>query len=202
MVIESLLLSAVVREAAERGFARLNRVLSRSDQEGLLAEADDLQFTPLRRRVGRVHQSGESATVWADQPGLPLLATLLWETKEAVARVPLPECEGFLPTEAVYQRYRAGRDGISTHRDQSFYRIAVVIFTLEGSAPFSIFDTLESRVVAEGRTEPGDVCVLAGGGLGRSDMRPPHAVGPPDRGGRTSLTLRMKEAGKRPRQLP
>jgi alkylated DNA repair dioxygenase AlkB len=122
-----------------------------------------------------------------------VLGSLSQVVTEGVRSSGVTGAECFSANEVMYQRYRTGDGGISAHRDQSFYRAAVVVFTLEGRAPFAVLDPGTGAVSKEWVTEPGDMCLLAGGGLTDRDRRPRHRVGPPLGSTRVSLTIRMKD---------
>ena len=182
-----------VARAAEVGYVRIGDALAESRRRTLLEEAASLSFEPLEPVIGRVRQSGDLARVRPHEPSLPRLDELTTALEQAIRRSGVPGSERFLANEAMFQRYEVSHVGVSAHRDQGFYRGVVAVFTLEGSAPFAILDKVSEDPIDEWATEPGDLYLLAGGGLGDADRRPLHRVEGPVAGRRVSLTLRMKE---------
>lgn len=192
-MLERGLLAEATVEAARQGFARRSNALGAEAVSALLDEASLLGFESLEPVVGRVRQSGMVSRQRPFDPALPHLNSLAACVQEGVRRSGLPGAEWFAPNEAMYQSYLGEADGITAHRDQSFYRFAVVIFNLEGEALFRIIDRVSSEGVEEWPTRAGDMYVLAGGGLVERDIRPMHEVGAPKGARRVSLTLRMKQ---------
>ena len=84
--------------------------------------------------------------------------------------------------------------------DQRRYRLLVAAFTLEGEAPFTVFEDRSATTVARAwTTQRGDLCLLRAPGLaGHPDGRPTHSVGGPGAGGRVSLTVRMNQSPLQP----
>ena len=81
--------------------------------------------------------------------------------------------------------------GISPHRDRARYHAAVIVFTVEGTAPFRIHHSRDIEDVVESwLTTPGDMVVLRAAAAGGVEGRAMHSVGPPLRGTRVSLSFR------------
>ena len=164
-------------------------------------EWEELEAEPLEPVVGRVRQSGRVARVNPHDPVHPNLARLAGEVQSGVRRSGVGDAASFRANEAMFQSYAGAEDGISAHRDQSFYRFVIVIFTLEGTALFEVLDRVTEEPVDAWQTDAGDMYVLAGAALTADDRRPPHRVGGPSEGTRLSLTLRMKQRrGEPPRR--
>lgn len=192
-MIDRTAIETATRQAAATGFARIPRAVSPTDSTRLQKESAALYFEPLEPVIGRVRQQGRYARVRPHDPLLPALWTLARSVQDGVRRSGVKGATRFMPNEAKYQWYEAADDGISAHRDQGFYRGVIVVLTLSGRASFTIHNLATEDIVEEWTTEPGEVCVLAGAGLGPRDRRPMHRVGPPIGSPRLSLTLRMKE---------
>ncbi len=167
------------------------------DRRQALLDITPASWRELEPRVGYVEQAGDYAQ-------LPLVdaSAAVQETAAAVSeRVAhaLPDVDPALVVfnEATWQRHTDRIGGITAHRDQAFYVGVIAILTLVGSAPFAILRAREPReVVTEWTTEPGDVVLLRGGGLGEPDARCPwHDVGRPVTPERVTLTLRNNSRG-------
>ena len=193
VVIRRELLAAAMGEAAAEGHSRVRHALEPSSVGALIDEAAGIAFLTSPRQVGRVQQSGVFAKVDPTDSRTPVLATLAYAVRDGLRDSQFGGADAFFPNEAIYQRYVLGDQGISPHRDQSFYKIAVVIFNLVGRARFTVLHDEVESPRAEWMTEPGDMYVLAGD-LGKEGVRRPrHSVGRPCLGTRVSLSLRMNE---------
>ena len=157
--------------------------------DALVAELADVVLIPLEPQVGKVEQRGASGVAAIE--GRPRLAALADELAASSG--------GWRPDEVALGRYGRG-DGISAHRDNSFYTGFVVVLTVAGSARFQVLaDRTAEVVLGEFVAEPGDLALLRGArpsGEGGAAARPFHAVGPPENGEeRTVLVLRRNARG-------
>ena len=105
------------------------------------------------------------------------------------------EIEGlcrWCPNHAWVQRYRPGSRGITVHKDLKRHGLLVAVFTLEGSAAFTVCKNRAGDARMSWAAGPGSLVLLRGPGFdGTEDDRSLHAVGGPGSGQRVSLTFRM-----------
>jgi hypothetical protein len=98
------------------------------------------------------------------------------------------------PNDIAAMRYHAGSFGITPHRDNKRYRHLIAIFTIEGSASFTLCADRDGTVIDQWQTVPTSLVLLrAPGPAGAEDSRPFHTVGGPTGHTRVSLTFRMSE---------
>lgn len=187
-------LAAALEEVLGRGYARIPQALPADHLQALVP--DDAAFVPLVEEVGLVRQSGSYAQVPLEiaPPGVRALAEQV-EAAAAAAGAGTA-LAGLRFNEVTYQRYAPGAGHISPHRDQSFYRLLIVVVTLAGRGGFSILRGRDIDAVdASWMTEPGDVVMMRGTGLTTPEDRCPfHAVHPPPEL-RLSMTLRYNSLG-------
>src|SRR5205823_5154482 len=94
------------------------------------------------------------------------------------------------PNEAYVQRYETGVLGVTPHLDSKRFVLLVAVFTLLGSAEFSLCQERSGPVIETWTTRPGTLVLLRGPGFGGvGDGRPFHAVRGPAVGQRYSLTF-------------
>jgi hypothetical protein len=156
----------------------------------LLAEIEHEAWADLPERVGPVRQAARELVLHPPRTP-PTLTTLtgLIEAAAAFAASPLAV------NEMIFMRYDRPDGGISPHRDHACYQGAIVLFTLEGAAPFRIHRSRDIDDVAEAwTTGPGDVVVLRAASADDIGGRPMHSVGPPEGRARVSLSLRHRVA--------
>ena len=174
----------------ERGWVRLRRAISEEECSALLDRGEHA-WRPLAAEVGQVRQAG-----WYCQPPVAELPNKIARFAQALGESLAAEVEksGFPEAfnEVSWQRHVPSEVAVGPHRDQSFYTGAIVVVTLVGSARFSM---LASRDAADEidawDTEPGDVVLMRGAGLGDPSARCPwHQVAAPADGERQTLTLR------------
>ena len=171
-----------------RGWAALAGAVGTDEVAALDRAVADLVLEPLQAEVGQVRQAGAAAVCpVANRPALRALAGRLGRAASAAGAA-------WLPDEAATTVYGPG-EGISAHRDNSFYVGFVAVVTLAGRA--------ELRVVAdrEGGEEltrweagPGHLALFRGPRPG-GEARPMHEVGPAGPGGRRVLVLRRNARG-------
>jgi len=177
-----------VATCERHGWASVTGAFAPAELDPLDAAVADLVLESLEPAVGAVRQAGAAAVcAVAGRPALEALAARLAQAAEA-AGVP------WHPDEAATTAYAAG-EGISPHRDNTFYEGFVAVVTLAGSA--------ELRVVADragqdelGRWEagPGHLALFRGP-RPDGEARPLHTVGPAGPGGRRVLVLRHNARG-------
>lgn len=184
----------LVDEVAEAGVARVRGALPEPVRRALLAESagDPERFLALPPRVNRIPQSAEQLARRIGDPAHPCLNRLAGVLPTALAGgADDPDMARFTPTEGRYMRYVGPKSGLGAHRDGMCYSLIVSVFSLAGSAMFTVVDDAATRA-RRFLVEAGDLVLLRAPGLrGRADGRPRHAVGPPLDGERVSLTVRM-----------
>lgn len=100
--------------------------------------------------------------------------------------------ESWQPTAAFVQRYKAGALGITPHLDGRRFGLLVAVFTIKGSARFSVHESRKGPVTAWWEATPGSLVLLRGPGLaGVEDGRPFHSVGGARGEERYSVSFRM-----------
>ena len=189
-----------LRDALEklrgRGAAFLGKALQESFRERVLKEVAQGDFERLPAQIGPVRQETDLLLIRKDFGRWPAVAELrseLVETLRAqVSHIPgMPQWE---PNEAYVQRYRTGALGVSPHVDSKRFVILVAVFTLAGSATFSLCTDRYGNALEEWEAESGSLVLLRAPGFdGSEDGRPFHRVQGPLSGERHSLTFRMNE---------
>lgn len=184
-------LEAPLQAVAADGYAYVADVLPAPWIDRLAGEAERESMRPVPEEVGPVRQRALQQTVAIDSAAHPVVAGLADALVAAVRT--LAGLGEFRPNEASFLRYEGPETGISPHRDHARHRLLVAVFTLRGVARFAVVaDRAGRQVIAEQDTGPGDLWLLRAPGLdGVEDGRPLHTVGPPRRGPRLSLALRM-----------
>jgi hypothetical protein len=194
----------VLHDVGSSGVAVVRGALPEPVCEQLVAEADAAthRFLCLPGRVNGVVQRADQLTARIGDPGHPALDDLISTLRAALGDQ--PESTGvrdFVPNEARYMRYTGRSAGLGFHRDGKCYALLVCVFSLAGSAPFSV--CAEDGAPLDVLVHAGDLVVLrAPGFAGSADGRPRHAVGGPLAGDRVSLTLRMVRAHPRAAPAP
>lgn len=189
----------VLAEVSRNGFAVVRAALDDVDRLLLLAEAGAAheRFLRVPARVNGVVQRADQLSLRIGDPRCPTANGLAVRLRTLLTAGPdVHGIQPFRPTEARYMRYRGRAGGLGAHRDGMCYGLVVAVYSLAGSAIFTVLpDGAEPTVRL--LVEPGDLLLLRAPGFdGRPDGRRRHAVGPPLCGGeRVSLTLRM--AGRR-----
>lgn len=181
-------LASAVTACEHVGWATLVNALESDEIEALGASLADLVLLPMEPKVGYVVQAGASAAcAIAGRPILEALAELMRNAATA-AGVP------WVPDEAAVTDYGPG-DGISPHRDNSFYEGFVAVVTLAGRAELAIVgDRAGAHQLARWDAGPGHLALFRGPRPG-FEARPLHAVGPPGPNGRRVLVLRRNTRG-------
>lgn len=181
-------LAAAVDACERAGWAEVAGAVEPDEVGTLAAAVADLVLEPLEPEVGTVRQAGAAAVcAVAGRPALEALAARLGRAADA-AGVP------WAPDEAATTVYAPG-DGISPHRDNSFYGGFVAVVTLVGSAELRVVADRDGRhEVARWEAGPGHLALFRGARPG-GEARPLHSVGPAGPGGRQVLVLRRNERG-------
>lgn len=193
----------VLDEVRREGFALVRKSLPPRECSRLLAEADAAcgRFLRVPSRVNGVNQRGDQLSMRVGDPRCPAVNALAASLGDAMRSSSEDFGLGrFDPTEARYMRYRGRAGGLGPHRDGKCYGLVVAVYSLSGSAPFTVLpDGTEPTVRL--CVEPGDLLLLrAPGFAGLPDGRRRHAVGAPLTGERVSLTMRM--VGQRGHRRP
>jgi len=175
--------------ACERvGWAAVDGAVDLAVVEALAEAVADLVLEPLDGEVGPVRQAGAAAVcAVAGRPALEALADRLERAAAAAGT-------GWRPDEAATTAYEAG-EGISPHRDNTFYEGFVVVVTLSGTAELRVVaDRDGEHVLAHWHAGPGHLALFRGPRPG-VEARPLHSVGPAGPGGRRVLVLRRNARG-------
>lgn len=170
------------------GWASVAHAVALEDLATVAAAVADLVLEPLERTVGPVAQAGAAAMCpVAGRTALEALA-------DRLGRAAAGAGASWAPDEAATTAYGAG-DGISPHRDNSFYEGFVAVLTLAGSALLRVVaDRAGETELGRWRSEPGHLALLRGPRPG-GEARPLHEVGPAGPGGRRVLVLRRNLRG-------
>lgn len=194
----------VLAEVARTGFALVGGAISDVERRRLLAEADAAceRFLEVPARVNGVVQRAAQLSMRVGDPRCPMVNGLASALQDLLTSC--PDSYGlhrFAATEARYMRYRGSTGGLGAHRDGKCYGLIVAVYSLKGSAPFTVLpDGVEPEEPAVRMlVRPGDLLLLRAPGFdGEPDGRRRHAVGAPLEGERVSLTLRM--VGRHPQR--
>ena len=181
-------LAAAVASCERVGWASVPEAVDAAELAALAAAVADLALEPLDPAPGPVRQGGAAAVcAVAGRPALEALAARLGQ---AAAEAGAP----WVPDEAATTLYGPG-DGISPHRDNSFYEGFVAVVTLAGSAQLRVVADRAGEVeLARWEAGPGHLALLRGSRPG-GEARPLHEVGPPGPEGRRVLVLRRNRRG-------
>ncbi len=150
-------------------------------------------FERLPEHAGQIRQEGELFVLTTGFDAYPAIKDLRDELTHAV-RVHGADVAGldhWVPDEVSVQRYHRGTIGITPHRDLKRHRNLVAVFTVEGSATFTLCKNRAGEPLAEWSAGTGSLVLLRGPGLGGiDDGRPLHAVTGPTAGQRISVGFR------------
>lgn len=212
-VDDSFDIEASVARTTREGYCFVPRSLTTEACRALEAEAAGLELKPSDQEVfneGTAHQitqSHERSYLPIGHDSIPVanfVASALTRRVRGLIRV-CPELADWQPTEAGYQRYRAGEGHISPHRDSEGDELLGVTITVSGSAAVKIYDDppgdpddyTDLQLSDEFHTRRGSALLLRGKGLGDGG-RTIHEILPPAHGSRTVLNLRMRPDIVRP----
>ena len=170
------------------GWACIDAFLGAAEREVIGAELADLDLKPLEPVAGPVRQAGAAGLT--PVLGRPALLTLAGRLERAAARAGAD----WVPDEAATTLYGPGQ-GISPHRDNSFYEGFVAVVTLAGSARLRVVADREGATeLARWHAGPGHLALLRGPRPG-GEARPLHEVGPAGPEGRRIVVLRRNRRG-------
>jgi hypothetical protein len=183
-----------LRRTAAQGFAHLDDVVEPALLRALWRELRAGPLRPMEGSFGRVRMQIAGFDVADPMDAFPRIAELRDAVTERVRRegANIRGLATWRPNEAGIGMTRPGQTGITSHLDGRWYRRLVAVVTVAGSARFEVTATREGPVVEGWRAGPGGMTLMRGPGLaGRRDGRPFHRIGPPSRGVRCSVALRM-----------
>lgn len=148
----------------------------------LADEARRLYYRPARPVIGvgetAVYQDFDLTTEFARAGGLAAFARALdrqiARALAAMASNPLPD--GFTINDLIVQRYPAGCEGISPHRDHIRYVGLVAVVVLAGQGRFFISQDRAGRGAREIPAPPGHLLLMRAPGFSGRHDRPYHAV--------------------------
>lgn len=186
-----------VKELARTGAAFVPAALPGDFREHMLLEVRGGTFERLPAEMGPVRQEADLLLIREPFDRWPVVARLRLELVEAL-RLHGRGRQGLArwwPNEAYVQRYEAGALGVTPHRDSKRFVILIAVFTLAGSATFSLCRDRAGEVIEEWAAGPGSLIMLRAPSFGdEEDSRPFHRVLGPATGQRYSLTFRMNVA--------
>lgn len=202
MIFDHIQPEDVIKTVTEKGYCFIDEFLTAEGIRSLRDESDDLDFQfqdsvthPIwkgsRNEVRQKHSRSYHMISSGNVPAASLLS------QECSQLFPI---NGWLMTEAGYQRYRSDSDFISPHRDRRSDHLMSVTVTLAGSALVRILipnsdhsDYTDLSVLDQFMTKPGSAMILRAPGLG-SGEQVIHEVFPPESGSRLILNLRMRDS--------
>ncbi len=181
-------LVAAFARCEDLGWASLDAFAAHGELEQVAADLADLDLEPLEPVAGPVRQAGAAAVgAVAGRPALRALA-------ERLGRAAAKAGADWVPDEATTTLYGPG-EGISPHRDNSFYDGFVAVVTLAGSARLRVVADREGTIeLARWQAGPGHLALLRGPRPG-AEARPLHEVGPAGAEGRRVVVLRRNCRG-------
>jgi len=129
-----------------------------------------------------------------DMDGYPLIQHLCRELETVINEqgAHFTGLESWHPNETWVQRYRGAGAGVTVHKDLKRYRLLIAVFTVKGTATFTVCQNRVGDTEAVWEAGPGSLVLLRGPDFGSvDDGRPLHAVGGPSHGERISVSYRM-----------
>jgi hypothetical protein len=199
MLHPDLDLGGALQAVRETGAAFISHALTEPSRQRLQPEIQDGPFERLPDQIGPVRQEADLFVITDAMTAYPALARLRAELVTRL-RKDGPQLAGlgrWWPTEAYVQRYEPGALGVSPHLDSKRFAVLVVIFTIEGSARFTLCKDRAGAIIQEWEAGPGSLALLrAPGLLDAEDQRPFHTVSGPAAGRRFSITFRMNQEGR------
>jgi len=181
-------LVAAFARCEDLGWACVDAFATQGELEQVAVDLADLDLEPLEPVAGPVRQAGAAAVrAVAGRPALRALAERLGGAASQAGA-------DWVPDEAATTLYDPG-EGISPHRDNSFYDGFVAVVTLAGSARLRVVADREGTVeLARWQAGPGHLALLRGPRPG-AEARPLHEVGPAGPKGRRVVVLRRNRRG-------
>ncbi len=179
------------------GAAFIQQALPAGFCSRVAAEVAAAAFEKLPEHEGQVRQKGELLVLTADLGAYPAIKGLRDELTDAVRMdgAGIAGLDRWIPNEVSVQRYQAGAIGITPHLDLEKYQYLIAVFTVEGTARFTLCKNRAGDALAAWPARPGSLVLLRGPGLGGiDDGRPLHAITGPTAGQRISVGFRMAAA--------
>jgi hypothetical protein len=185
---------------AEDAITKETRTAFEAEIDSLPLEVGDHVTRPINAgKQNEVRQQHQRLYIEHGNAMAPVANMVIAGLAQAVnAMKQFPELRDWKLTEIGYQRYRHGNDFIGAHRDRATDKILSITYTITGSAPVRIFETLGNywdytnlKQVDEFVTTPGSVMLLRAPGLGNGEQVV-HQVLPPLSDSRSILNLRMR----------
>lgn len=183
-----------LRRTADEGFAHMEDVVEPAMLRALWREISAGPLRPMEGTFGKVRMQIAGFDVAGPMEGFPHLAHLRQAIGERVRRdgAGIRGLGTWWPNEAGVGVTLPGQTGITSHLDGRWYRRLVVLVTVVGSARFEVTASRDGPVLEGWQAGAGGITFMRGPGLGgRRDGRPFHRIGPPSRGVRCSVALRM-----------
>lgn len=189
-----------VHDIRELGGAYIPEALSDRQLSYLLSDLDLARFT----EIDEVYETGVREKSSICKVPLPSenYPAIDWLGRQlaSLAQHQSSELNTWVPNEATVMRYRGKDVGISPHRDMGYNYGLVAVYTLEGSATFSILrdesaikkDRNTFGAIREFEAGPGSLIILRGDGFpGTNEPSALHSITAPLEGARTSVSYRM-----------
>jgi len=181
-------LVGALAECGRAGWACVDAFVTPAELELIAADLADLDLQPLEPEAGPVRQAGAVAV--SAVVGRPALVALAERLGRAAAQAGVD----WVPDEAATTLY-GPNEGISPHRDNSFYEGFVAVVTLAGTARLRVVADREGATeLARWQAGPGHLALLRGPRSG-VEGRPLHEVGPAGPEGRRVVVLRRNRRG-------
>ncbi len=190
--------SALLHDVACKGWAFEPDCLTLPFCRELAGSVRGLEFSRFSKHTPSVDVETDSC-IFLSPGALPQAVSLLHEKLTQKVRMAksakLQHFRAWLPNEVTVQRFTTPHDQVSRHQDFGHDRVLVVVFTIEGSGPFSLYRTRDDET-------PYEVCETATGSMallwapvlegdGLEDRRPVHSADPAYTLPRTTIAFRM-----------
>lgn len=182
-------------EVADRGITYIPGVLNGNFANRLMDVIGALRFEAVSETTPAGVKQGFARMIMPKQPPF-VFEILRKELVQLVRRCDpgITNLAYFEPNDTAVCLYNPNKgEGITSHKDESRYRLLVATLTIQGYADLvASHDREETRVVGGWRTAPNGLMLLRGPGLGGiRDGRLFHSIGCPIRWPRISVGFRM-----------
>ncbi len=187
-------ITEALRRVATTGAAFVPQALAEEFCQDLQREVEAGPFEPAPYQIGPVRQETEVLAILAPMQDYPAVAELCQALTALVHTQGhgIAGLDRYMPNVCHVQRYRPGALGITPHLDGKRFALLVAVFTIRGSARFTIHAERFGSPIEVWEVTPGSLVLLRGPGLaGIPDGRPFHAVSGPPAGERFSVSFRM-----------
>ncbi|MEQ8655182.1 MAG: hypothetical protein RIC87_22155 [Kiloniellales bacterium] len=179
LIADSAAFAEGLEKVKARGFADLP-LLAAAECAQILKGCEDLPYRRARPLVGsagrEVHQDFDlTFEIPRPHPICDLAASLdrvVCAAADMLDPSPLPE--GIVFNDLIVQRYPAGSQGITPHRDHLRYTGLVILVTLTGRAGFYVCADRSGADAVEIPAPPGGAILLAAPGFADGSVRPFH----------------------------